>query len=200
MTRLCSLVALLALAVVLVACAHPWNIAHSGLEITADATVQTDKVLAVAQIPGLDAVKARLAKTYEEELVAYAACSKVEPRPDDCRDPGTGEEYIEAHYDTDKTVRAWGRVKTGLDGVKRAVLTGEQIVTAWRDTKTQPEGWRSICDAIQEGANQVTGGLEENDVEVPAAWNQSKGLLAPVCNWIGDAVISSHDKGKQEVL
>jgi hypothetical protein len=187
-------VTLTAMLMLVVACNKPWNTAHTGLEIFNDAAVSTDAVLAEAQQPALDKVKARVEQAYEAELTEYAGCRKLVPVPEGCIDPGDPEAYVAAHYDTDEAVVNWGKVADGVTGIKASILTGEAAVAAWRDAKAQPAEWNGICDAIQVAADQTTEALIEMDVNVPDAWNKGRTMLRPVCNWIVDAATAG-EKG-----
>ena len=188
-------VTLLVLVALVAACNKPWNTAHSALDIFNRAAVKTDAVLAEAQQPALDEVKARVAKAYEAELTEYANCRKLDPVPEGCIDPGDAEAYVKEFYDTDETVVNWGKVAAGIVGTKAAILVGEKAVIAWRDAKTQPGNWDGVCVTIDEAATQTTEALVALEVDVPEAWNKARTMIRPVCNLIVDAATA----GQKEV-
>lgn len=178
---------MLALASVASGCAKPWNVAHAGLETGAEAVAQTDEMVATLMAPRLREAQAEIVAESRQARQQYEECTSAEPPRDDCGDPPNVPEYM-ARYDD--RVRSWESVTRSLEVIREILLLAETAVTAWRDTKTQPNNWGPLCERLGEAQRSIVRAIEACEVEVPSAWEGVLGALEPVCTFLAPSPLS----------
>jgi hypothetical protein len=174
----------LALAVLVVfgvSCSHPWNAAHSGLEVVAEAVVQTDHLVASAMPPSLERARTEVVAAAREARQAYEECTSAEPARADCGEAPDVETFL-ARYD--ELVSRWSGIGSALDVIRELLITMEAAVTTWRNLKQQPSNWGTLCQQIGVAQAAIVSAIEACGVTVPATWQAALAALEPVCTFI----------------
>jgi hypothetical protein len=160
-------VALSVATLTLVACARPWNVAHEGLEVMADAVVIAD-----------GAARARMPEDYDRAEAAVLERAAADAAADT---PRSVDEYL---ADWRSRVQPWRETFEALEAARELLLGAEAILAAWRDTGEEPREWAAICTALGELQERVTLALEGVGVTLPSVWQQVRPMLQPVCTFI----------------
>lgn len=148
---------------------RPWNIAHSGLELTAEAVAATDEIVAERMEP--DTARAR-----EEAVASRRECMEGAVSPDDCP--------VDMFMDMwRERVSRWETVVDSLEAIREILIVGEQAVTAWRDSQEQPGDWSHICARLDATQAAVRRALSSFDIDVPPAWARVADMIGPVCTF-----------------
>jgi hypothetical protein len=165
-----------------VGCQRPWNGAHTGLEVAAEAVATTGAM--VDEVMGEDPAEARQAVVGEYQ-VAYTEYRECMQSGGECGEEPSIELFLERY---DERMEDWSAVTTALEVVGAALVTAEAGVTSWRASQQQPDDWDHICSTIHTAQGAVVRAIEACGVDVPAMWEQALNALGLVCSWGIDTV------------
>jgi hypothetical protein len=158
-------------------CTRPWNTAHTALEAVAQATAATDTIIAQAMVTSHEEAREAILEEARADQVEFQACIDSGRLDEDCNRPPI-EYYMEQYQEQ---VRAWEAVTVALEEVREVLILAEVAVETWRDAKTEPEGWRTICGRLDTVTSSIVRAIEAAGVDVPDQWTSIQGYLEPVC-------------------
>ena len=119
---------------VLSGCSSPWNAAHTGLELTAEAVAQTDRVVASAMLPSLERARAAVVVAAREARQAHEACLDADPAREDCGEAPSIETFMVRY---DELVSRWSGLGSALEVIRQLLITLEAAVTSWLELANQ---------------------------------------------------------------
>jgi len=159
-------------ATAMLGCPHPWDAAHTALEVGAEAVARTDTIVAAGIVETNTTVRAELVAQARTDREAYEECIACMEADDCTPSQECGERPTVDYYmgQLAERLESWEAAVTALEVMREALLVAEQAVAAWRDLKQQPENWGAVCERLGTTQRSVVQAIEACGVDVPGQW------------------------------
>jgi hypothetical protein len=176
----------LAVVLMTVGCAKPWNTVNTALEAAAVAAAETDELCAGSMGGDHEAARARVVAEAQTALNTWEECSACEGSDcAPCGDRPTVASFMESYLEE---LARWEAVTLALEELREALIIAQVGTGIWRDTQEVPGDWSTICAGLETTRSAVIRAIEATGVDVPEQYERMSEYLEPACNLVAAAV------------